>query len=57
MELLERILTDEECFSIEQLAINGQDLAGLGFTEPQLEHAYTLLDQVIMGETKIHLQP
>ena len=53
MELLERILTDEECFSIEQLAINGQDLAGLGFTGPQLGAClYTLLDQVIMGETK-----
>lgn len=53
MELLERILTDEECFSIEQLAINGQDLAGLGFTGPQLGAClYTLLDQVIMGKTK-----
>ena len=50
--LLNRVLTQEQCFSLRQLAVNGADLQALGLRgRPVGEMLHALLDAVIDGQT------
>ena len=50
--LLNRVLAQEQCFSLRQLAVNGADLQALGLRgRPVGEMLHTLLDAVIDGRT------
>ena len=51
-ELLNRVLAQEQCFSLRQLAVNGADLQALGLRgRPVGEMLHALLDAVIDGQT------
>ena len=51
-ELLNRVLAQEQCFSLRQLAVNGSDLQMLGLRgAPIGEMLHFLLDAVIDGQT------
>ena len=50
--LLNRVLAQEQCFSLRQLAVNGADLQALGLRgRPVGEMLHALLDAVIDGRT------
>ena len=50
--LLNRVLAQEQCFSLRQLAVNGTDLQALGLRgKPVGEMLHALLDAVIDGQT------
>ena len=50
--LLNRVLAQEQCFSLRQLAVNGADLQALGLRgRPVGEMLHALLDAVIDGQT------
>ena len=50
--LLNRVLSQEQCFSLRQLAVNGADLQALGLRgRPVGEMLHALLDAVIDGQT------
>ncbi|MFR5251622.1 MAG: hypothetical protein ACLTF5_02005 [Butyricicoccus sp.] len=50
--LLNRVLAQEQCFSLRQLAVNGADLQALGLHgRPVGEMLHALLDAVIDGQT------
>lgn len=50
--LLNRVLAQEQCFSLRQLAVNGTDLQALGLRgRPVGEMLHALLDAVIDGQT------
>jgi tRNA nucleotidyltransferase (CCA-adding enzyme) len=49
--ILDRLLAEDTCFSLKQLAVNGKDLIGFGFSGPEIGRALNaLLDQVVNGE-------
>lgn len=49
--LLNRLLAEDACFTLRQLAVKGQDLAALGYMGPALGRALdTLLGAVVDGE-------
>lgn len=50
-EILERLLAEDACFSLRQLAVNGRDLMELGLAGPAVGRMLdTLLDAVVNGE-------
>ena len=50
--LLNRVLAQEQCFSLRQLAVNGADLQALGLRGRSVgEMLHALLDAVIDGQT------
>lgn len=50
-QIMERLLEQEVCFSLKQLAVNGRDLLKLGFSGPALGAMLeNLLDRVMEGE-------
>ena len=50
-EILDRLLEEEACFSLKQLAVDGRDLLALGLSGPALGEALDrLLSQVVDGE-------
>ncbi len=50
-EILDRLLEEEACFSLKQLAVSGRDLLALGLSGPALgEMLDRLLNQVVDGE-------
>lgn len=49
--ILDRLLTEDACFSLKQMAVNGKDLTELGFSGPAVGRALNiLLERVINGE-------
>ena len=49
-QLLDLVLQEEQCFSLKQLAVRGNDLLALGLSGPAVGQALdTLLDQVVEG--------
>lgn len=49
-EILNRLLAEDACFSLKQLAVNGRDLMALGYTGAAIGQALsTLLEQVVDG--------
>ena len=51
--LLNRVLAQEQCFSLRQLAVNGADLQALGLRgRPVGEMLHALLDAVIDGQDR-----
>ena len=50
-EILDRLLAEDACFSLKQLAVNGNDLTALGLRGPAVGRALeTLLSKVVDGE-------
>ncbi|WP_242832160.1 CCA tRNA nucleotidyltransferase [Oscillibacter sp. 1-3] len=50
-EILDRLLAENACFSLKQLAVNGNDLTALGLRGPAVGRALeTLLSKVVDGE-------
>ena len=50
-EILDRLLAEDACFSLKQLAVNGRDLLALGLAGPEIGEALDrLLGKVIDGE-------
>lgn len=50
-EILDRLLAEDACFSLRQLAVNGNDLMALGLRGPAVGRALeTLLNRVVDGE-------
>ena len=50
-EILDRLLEEDACFSLKQLAVNGRDLLALGFSGPALGRTLNeLLNRVVDGE-------
>lgn len=53
IKILEKIVTEEQCFKLKDLAVNGNDIAELGFEGKKIgEILNTLLEKVIDGELK-----
>ena len=49
--IMERLLSENACFSLRQLAVNGRDLMKLGLSGPAVGRTLAaLLDQVVDGE-------
>ena len=49
-EILKKIMEQEACFSLKQLAVNGRDLLQLGFSGPAVGRTLNrLLDEVVEG--------
>lgn len=49
--ILDRLLEEDMCFSLKQMAVNGKDLIGLGFSGPAVGRALNaLLERVADGE-------
>ena len=49
--IMERLLSENACFSLRQLAVNGRDLTELGLSGPAVGQTLSeLLDQVVDGE-------
>ena len=49
--ILEKLLEEDACFSLKQMAVNGHDLMALGLTGPTLGKTLNLLlDQIVNGE-------
>lgn len=49
--ILDRLLAEEACFSLKQMAVNGHDLLKLGFTGPAIGSALNrLLDGIVSGD-------
>lgn len=49
--IMERLLEEDTCFSLKQMAVNGHDLMGLGITGPMLGNMLNgLLDDIVNGE-------
>ena len=49
--IMERLLEEDACFSLKQMAVNGHDLMSLGITGPALGKTLNgLLDDIINGE-------
>ena len=50
-EILDRLLAEDACFSLKQLAVNGRDLLALGLSGPAVGQALdTLLNRVVDGK-------
>ena len=50
-EILEKLLAEDACFSLRQLAVNGRDLLALGLSGPAVGRTLdALLDAVVNGE-------
>lgn len=50
-EILERLLEEDACFSLKQMAVNGHDLMTLGLSGPAIGKTLNLLlDQIVGGE-------
>ena len=50
-EILERLLKEDACFSLKQMAVNGRDLMALGFTGLAIGRTLNqLLDEIVNGE-------
>lgn len=50
-EILNRLLAEDACFSLKQLAVNGKDLTGMGLSGPAVGRALNaLLERVVDGE-------
>lgn len=50
-EILDRLLAEDACFSLKQLAVNGNDLLAMGLTGPAVGRALNgLLGRVVDGE-------
>lgn len=50
-DILEQLLAQNTCFSLRDLAINGNDLISLGFRGPQIGQALTTCLNAVMDET------
>ena len=49
--ILERLLEEDACFSLKQMAVNGHDLMSLGITGPALGQTLNeLLDDIVNGD-------
>lgn len=49
--IMERLLAEDACFSLKQLAVNGHDMLVLGLTGPAIGNTLNaLLDVVVNGE-------
>ena len=50
-QILDKLLREDSCWSLRQLAVNGDDLLNLGFSGPELgRELNTLLDAVVDGD-------
>lgn len=49
--ILDRLLAEDACFSLKQMAVNGKDLTELGLSGPAVGRALNvLLERVVNGE-------